>query len=203
MNAPFISLKLVMASLAGAVLVVGCDKPDPAPAPAPPAPVAAVPALPDAAPAIPANPPPALTGEAAMEAFKTEVKSIKAFIESNQNSADETTALKNLRELIKRAAAVPTEGLPEDLATAYQAMNGVMQRVQATMDDLPVPMEQFQAYMIEEKAKGGAAAAEVTAKRAAFDAAMKAHEEDGKAASAKLREVGAKYGIEALELGGQ
>jgi hypothetical protein len=37
---------------------------------------------------------------------------------------------------------------------------------------------------------------------AAFQTAMAGHQKDGEVASAKLKEIGAKYGIEALDLGG-
>jgi hypothetical protein len=206
MNQKFSSLRPVLAFLAGAALLTGCDKGEPTAAPAtapsvapPPVAVDTVSPAPAAEPLPPA---PALTGEAALAAFKEEVKGIKAFMEANQGNTDPAVALANLRELIKRAAAVSTAGLPEDLGSAYQTMIGVMQGVQATLDDLPVPAEQLQQYTADEKAKGGAAAEEIMAKRAAFEAAMAAHQKDGEAATAKLKEVSAKYGIESLDLGG-
>ena len=143
-----------------------------------------------------------LTGEPALEAFKAEIGAIKAFMEANEGATDPAVGLENLRELIKRAAAVSTAGLPEDLAAAYQNMNTVMGAVQRTLDDLPVPMEQIQKYMDEEKSKGGAAEQEAEAKLTAFKTAMAGHEEDGKAASAKLKEVGTKYGIAFVDLTG-
>lgn len=206
MNPKFSSLRPVLTFLAGAVILTGCDKSEPTAAPAPsvaPPPAVAVDIVTTPGPAAqPLPPAPALTGEAALAAFKEEVKGIKAFMEANQGNADPAAALANLRELIKRAAAVSSAGLPEDLGSAYQTMIGVMQGVQATLDDLPVPAEQLQQYTADEKAKGGAAAEEITAKRAAFEAAMAAHQKDGEAATAKLKEVSAKYGIESLDLGG-
>lgn len=202
MTPKFFSLKLAMAFMSGAAFLTGCDKKEPATL-APAAQTAPVPAI---APAEAGSAPPvtatALTGEAALEAFKTEINSIKAFMEAHEGATDPAVGLDNLRELIRRAAAVSTAGLPEDLATAYQNMNTVMGAVQRTLDDLPVPMEQIQKYMDEEKLKGGAAEQEAEAKLAAFKTAMAGHEEDGKAASAKIKEVGAKYGITFVDLTG-
>ena len=124
-------------------------------------------------------------------------------MEANEGATDPAVGLDNLRELIRRAAAVSTAGLPEDLASAYQNMTTVMAAVQATIDDLPVPMEQIQKYMEEEKTKGGAAEQEAEAKLAAFKTAMAGHEKDGEAASAKVKEAGAKYGIEFVDLTGK
>ena len=200
MNHTSSTLRLILTSMAGAALMTGCDKKEPAAGGPSAVPVAALPDAPPQAVAT-GEPAPALTGEAAMEAFKAEVKGIKAFMEANQANTDPAAGLDSLRELIKRAAAVPTDGLPEELAAAYQNMTAVMQRVQGTLDDLPVPVDQFQKYTDGEKAKGGVAAEEIMAKRSAFEAAMTVHQKDGEAASAKLREIGAKYGIEALELG--
>ena len=201
MNPNFSSLKLVLTFMAGAVILTGCDKKEPV-ATAPAFGTAPVPVMAAPGDAAPADTAPALTGGAAINAFKEEIKAIKAFMDANQDNADPAAALSNLRELIKRAAAVDTAGLPEDLAAAYTAMNTVMQSAQATMDDLPVPLEQLEQYTNDQKAKGGAAAEEVMAKRAAFEAAMAIHQKDGEAASAKLKEVGAKYGIEALDFDG-
>ena len=204
MNLTFSFLKLVPAFMAGAAFLTSCDKQEPvAVAPSPvTAPVPSMTASPDAPPADPAQMAPSLTGQAAIDAFKEEVKAIKAFVDANQGDTDPAIALANLRELIKRAAAVNTAGLPEDLASAYTSMNSVMQAAQATMDDLPVPLEQLEQYTVAQKDKGGAAAEEVMAKRVAFEAAMASHQKDGEAASAKLKEVGAKYGVEALDITG-
>jgi len=204
MKPKFSSFKLVAASLTGAAFLVGCDKKESAAvAPAPEtAPVPAMTAPAEAVPDAPAETAPALTGEAAIEAFKTEVKGIKAYMEANQGTSDATASLNNLRELIRRAAAVDTAGLPEDLASAYTTMTAVMQSVQSTLDDLPVPVDQLQKFTDEETAKGGPAAEEIKAKRAAFAAAMAIHQTAGEAATANLKDVGAKYGIEALDLGG-
>ena len=203
MHPKFLSLKLVLTSMAGAAFLTGCDKQEPVtPAPAlgtAPAP-AMVPAESGAAPAATAT---VLTGDAAIAAFKTEIDGIKAFMEANEGATDPAVGLDNLRELIRRAAAVSTAGLPEDLASAYQNMTTVMAAVQATIDDLPVPMEQIQKYMEEEKTKGGAAEQEAEAKLAAFKTAMAGHEKDGEAASAKVKEAGAKYGIEFVDLTGK
>ena len=204
MNEKLFYLKLVAAYLTGSACLVGCDKKEPAPeAPVSqtaPVPSAAAPS--DPAPAAPPVAAAPLTGEAALEAFKTEVKGIKAFMEANHGATDATVSLNNLRELIKRSAAVSTAGLPEDLAAAYATMTTVMQSLQNTLDDLPVPVDQLQKFTDEETSKGGAAAEEIKAKRAAFAAAMAVHQKDGEAATAKLKEVSAKYGIEALDLGG-
>lgn len=138
-----------------------------------------------------------------MEAFKAEIKGIKAFMEANQRSADAATGLANLRELVKRASAVSTEGLPEDLASAYAGMTGVMQRVQSTLDSLPVPVEQLQDYLTKETAKGAAAAQEVAAQVTAFKTSMDGLQKEGEAAAATLKQAGSKYGIESIDLGGQ
>ncbi len=142
-------------------------------------------------------------GGAQMEAFKAEIKGIKAFMEANQRSADAATGLANLRELVKRASAVSTEGLPEDLASAYAGMTGVMQRVQSTLDSLPVPVEQLQDYLTKETAKGAAAAQEVAAQVTAFKTSMDGLQKEGEAAAATLKQAGSKYGIESIDLGGQ
>lgn len=213
MNKPFSPLRLAMVSLTGASLFTSCDKPEAAPAPAAPAvvtapapapaadPVGAIPEVP--APAAAETPAPAPVAGDAVEAFKAEIKAIKTFMEANEETKDASVGLANLKELVKRANAVKTDGLPADLAEAYQEMTGVMNRLQGTLDDLPVPVDQLQTYMTTEAAKGGAAAEEVAAKLAAFQTAMKTHQDDGEAASAKLKEVGAKYGIESLDLSGK
>ena len=122
-------------------------------------------------------------------------------MEANQRSADAATGLANLRELVKRASAVSTEGLPEDLASAYTGMTGVMQRVQTTLDSLPVPVEQLQNYLGQETAKGAAEAQEVAAKITAFKNAMDALQTEGETAAATLKQAGAKYGVESIDLG--
>lgn len=196
----FSPLRLAVVSLAGAAGLVSCDKQESATTP----PAMAIPAGPVAAAvtpsADPANVVP-VAGDAALAAFKAEIASIKAFMEANQGNQDPAAGLADVRELVKRASAVKTEGLPEDLASAYQAMTGVMQRLQSTLDDLPVPVNQLQDYLSKEQAKGPAATQEVTAKVAAFKAAMDALQKDGEAANATMKEVGAKYGIESLDLG--
>lgn len=143
------------------------------------------------------------TESAALEHFKTEIAGIKAFMEANQGTNDAAAGLANLKELVSRASAVKTEGLPEDLATAYQDMTGVMQRVQTTLSGLPVPVEQLADYIQTEGGKGGAAADEVKLRMDAFKAAMETLGKEGEAASAKLKEAGTKYGIESLDLSSQ
>ena len=122
-------------------------------------------------------------------------------MEANQNAKDPVSGLNNLRELVKRAASVKTEGLPEELASAYNGMTSVMQRVQLSLDDLPVPVDKLEAYMKQEAAKGKAAADEVAAKLTAFQTSMAGLQKDGETAAAKLKEIGAKYGIESFDLG--
>lgn len=201
----FSPLRLALTSLAGAALLTSCEKKE------------AVVETPPAAPAVPAAEAPVVSitpaaatpetpvggQEAALAGFKSEIKDIKAFMEANQESKDPAAGLENLRELVRRAVAVKTEGLPPDLTEAYQAMTGVMTRLQTTLDDLPVPVDQMETYMAAEKAKGGTAEQEIVAKLAAFQTAMASHQKDGEAASAKLKEIGAKYGIESLDLGGK
>jgi len=123
-------------------------------------------------------------------------------MEANQASPSEEVALANVKELIKRAGTVKTDGLPEDLATAYQEMNRVMQRVQTSMNDLPVPIQNLPDYLTREKAKGAAAEAEAQARVEAFKTTSTQLQKEGEAASAKLKEAGAKYGISSLDLGG-
>ena len=199
----FSPLRLALTSVAGAALLNSCEKKEavveaPAAVPAAPAAVAPVVLIPPAAAETPVD-----GQEAALAGFKSEIKEIKAFMEANQESKDPAAGLDNLRELVRRAVAVKTEGLPADLTEAYQAMTGVMTRLQTTLDDLPVPVDQMETYMAAEKAKGGTAEQEIVAKLAAFQTAMASHQKDGEAASAKLKEIGAKYGIESLDLGGK
>ena len=201
----FSPLRLALTSVAGAALLNSCEKKEavveaPAAVPATPAAVAPVVLIPPAAAAAET---PVDGQEAALAGFKSEIKEIKAFMEANQESKDPAAGLDNLRELVRRAVAVKTEGLPADLTEAYQAMTGVMTRLQTTLDDLPVPVDQMETYMAAEKAKGGTAEQEIVAKLAAFQTAMASHQKDGEAASAKLKEIGAKYGIESLDLGGK
>ncbi len=212
MNPLFSSSRLALVSLTAAALTLSCEKqesaaPAPAPVPAAATPPAAAPAatvVTDTAGSFPVTPTvPVAETSPALETFKAEVKAIKTFMEANQDTKDAAVGLANLRELVTRASAVKTEGLPGDLAEAYQAMTGVMSRIQATLDDLPVPVDQLQAYMTAETAKGAAAAQEVAAKLNAFQTAMESHQKDGEAASTKLKAVGAKYGIESLELSGK
>ena len=202
----FSPLRLALTSVAGAALLTSCEKKEAvvdAPVAAPAAPAAVAPVVsPAPAPAAAAAETPVDGQEAALAGFKSEIKEIKAFMEANQESKDPAVGLDNLRELVRRAVAVKTEGLPADLTEAYQSMTGVMTRLQTTLDDLPVPVDQMETYMAAEKAKGGTAEQEIAAKLAAFQTAMAGHQKDGEVASAKLKEIGAKYGIEALDLGG-
>ena len=204
----FSPLRLALTSVAGAALLTSCEKKEAvveAPVAAPAALAAVAPVVspaPAAAAAAAAAETPVDGQEAALAGFKSEIKEIKAFMEANQESKDPAAGLDNLRELVRRAVAVKTEGLPADLTEAYQSMTGVMTRLQTTLDDLPVPVDQMETYMAAEKAKGGTAEQEIVAKLAAFQTAMAGHQKDGEVASAKLKEIGAKYGIEALDLGG-
>ena len=122
-------------------------------------------------------------------------------MEANQATNNPVVALANARELFKRAAAVKTEGLPADLAAAFQEMNRVMQQADASMKDLPVAIEDSPSYLTKEKAKGAEAEAEVQARIAAFQTTLDTLQTEGAAAAAKLKEAGAKYGIESFELG--
>ena len=209
MKINFSPCRLVSVAMAGVALLSSCDKQEvpapvsPAPVPAPTSAGTAVPLTPETAPG--SAPPAALAPsaqEAAIAAFKAEVESIKAFMEANQASPSEEVALANVKELIKRAGTVKTDGLPEDLATAYQEMNRVMQRVQTSMNDLPVPIQNLPNYLKDEKAKGAAAEAEAQARVEAFKTTSTQLQKEGEAASAKLKEAGAKYGISSLDLGG-
>lgn len=193
--------------------LVSCDKketPAVAPAPAPAAPaVSPVPAAPAPAPAPaaaePAAPSPTAAApgapQDALASFKADIVAIKTFMEQNQGSSNPAEGLENLRELIKRAAAVNTANIPEDLAGAFNDMSSVMQRVQAALDDLPVPANELPGYISSAEIKGGEAKAEMEAKVAAFQTSMQALQQEGEAASAKFNEAGAKYGIPSLELG--
>lgn len=214
-----------LTKVAGACLVLAlsaCGKkeetaaaPATAPSPTAPAPVAVAPAATPPAPdpagspvpnnstSAPPVPAAADAQPAAIARFKAEVEVIKDFVEANQAATDPAAGLASLRELIKRAAAVRTDGLPEDLATAYQAMTGVMQRVQSALDDMPVPMDQLQSHLENQKQKSDAAGRELQAKIEAFKTTMEGLGKESEAASVKLKEVGAKYGIQALELGPQ
>jgi hypothetical protein len=171
------------------------------PAPAVPAATSA-PSAPASAPAA-GSPDVSPVANAALDAFKKEIESIKTFMEKNQGSTDPSVGLANLRELVRRSSSVPTEGLPGDLASAFKAMSSVMQRVQTTLDSLPVPVEKLQQHLKEQQEKGVGPASEAADKVAAFQKAMEALSAEGTAASAKLKEVGAKYGIASLDLGGK
>jgi hypothetical protein len=140
---------------------------------------------------------------AALETFKVEIGKIKTFMETHQGTNDASAGLANLRELVRQASAVQTDNLPEDLATAYQGMTSVMQRVQSTLSDLPVPVEQLEEYIETETKKGETAADEVKARMETFKAAMENLSKEGETAAAKLKEAGNKYGIESLDLSGQ
>lgn len=204
----FSGLCLVALSLG---LLIGCEKQETAtiPPPAPPTPVQGPESPPTvvvnpSAPADGAAPAPApATDPAALENFKVEIGKIKTFMEAHQGTKDASAGLANLKELVSRASAIKTDGLPEDLATAYQGMTSVMQRVQATLSDLPVPVEQLGEYLDAEGKKGGAAADEVKARMETFKAAMEKLGKEGETAAAKLKEAGNKYGIESLDLSGQ
>lgn len=136
-----------------------------------------------------------------LDRFKEDINAIKAFMVANEGSADAKVGFENLKELISRASAVKTEGIPEDLAASFQRMISVMKRIETTLADLPVPLDQFSNYFEGEKLKGGAAADEVQAKLQAFQTSMEALAKEGEAASAELKEVGARYGIQSLDLG--
>ncbi len=152
----------------------------------------------------PAPPEPSPAAEAAsLETFKVEIAKIKTFMETHQGTNDASAGLANLKELVSRASAVPTDNLPEDLATAYQGMTSVMQRVQSTLSDLPVPVEQLADYIEAETKKGEPAAEGVKSRMETFKAAMEALSKEGEVAAAKLKEAGNKYGIESLDLSGQ
>ncbi|MDB6070386.1 MAG: hypothetical protein JWL81_1557 [Verrucomicrobiales bacterium] len=200
-----------------AVALSACGKKEEPPVPPVPAPSTAAAPGPLDAPLSPVTVPPtpipapapaaaeanADAQPAAIARFKAEVEVIKDFVEANQAATDPAAGLASLRELIKRAAAVRTEGLPEDLATAYQTMTAAMQRVQSALDDMPVPIDQLQSHLENQKQKSDAAGRELQAKIEAFKTTMEGLGKESEAASAKLKEVGAKYGIQSLELGPQ
>jgi len=221
MKLSIFSCGIAALSTAGCLVLVACDKKEAgAPAVAPPT-SSAVPPAPTPTPPVPAPTPapnevpaaatpgsaeatPAPSAEAAaIAAFKAEVEKIKSFMEANQASPNESVALANARQLFKMAAAVKTDGLPADLAAAYQEMNRVMQGVSSCMNDLPVPIEQLPDLLAKEKAKGAAADAELQAKLEAFKTTYETLQKDGEAAAATLKEVGARYGIESFTIGGQ
>lgn len=189
-------------------LNTACEKQEPAVAPPAAAPTPAPPPAQVKAAALPADAsspalPQVSPEAAALESFKTEIGKIKTFMEANQGTKDPSAGLANLKELVSRASAVRTDGLPEDLATAYQGMTQVMQRVQSTLEGLPVPVEQLAEYIDSEGKKGGTAAEEVKARMDAFKTDMENLGKEGEAAAAKLKEAGSKYGIESLDISGK
>ncbi len=200
------------ALITGAVLLASCEKQETAAAPSPSpvtVPVTAAqvpdPTPSEEEPALAAVPPedaaPAVPQEQAIAAFKAEIAAIKKFMQDNEGSEDSAKAMENLKELVTQATSVKTEGLPEDLASAYQRMTKVMSDVQDTLATLPVPVDQFAEYMKQEASRSPEAAQELTAKIQEFKISMEKLQEEGTIAAAKLKDVGAKYGIEGLELG--
>lgn len=199
-------------------LLVGCDKPEtPAPAPATPvsAPVdsapsrpgqASIPDAPNGTTGSPATQPTASvtpTEQQALERFKADIQSIRKFMEENEANEDPSAGLENLRQLVRRATAVETDGLPADLAEAYAAMTASLKRIGETLDRLPVPVHELENYLMTEAAKGQEAGADATALLSEFTQAMEARQLENRTASAHLKKVSAKYGIEAVAFDGE
>ena len=122
---------------------------------------------------------------AAIEAFKSDVKGIKEWTEKNQpDASNPASGVAMMTEMVTKMKAVRTQGLPADLNAAFQKMLAVMDKMQAAMKDLPTDPT--------------TATPDAAAK---FQSKMEAISKEGDAAGEELKAAGKKYGLEDLELG--
>ncbi|MES2706023.1 MAG: hypothetical protein V4726_05405 [Verrucomicrobiota bacterium] len=182
-----------------AAALTACDQPTAAPTPpvAPPAPTP----IGEAGSVTPE--PTVPTANSSLEGYKTSITEIKTFMESHQNEEDSVKALDRLRELVTRISVVKTDGLPDDLATAFNTVKTGMQRIQTAFDSLPVPVDQFEQWMADQAAKGGDAVKEAEARMETFVETMTTIQKDIEPAAKAMNEAGAKYGVPPLDLNGQ
>lgn len=194
------------AAAVAAFLITGCDKQQTqaqAPsastttssAPTPPPPVGETGSV-EPEPTVPVE-------GSSLEVYKRSIHDIKVFMEERQGETDSVKALEHLRSLVTRISAVKTEGLPTDLATSFAAVRDAMQQIQTTFDALPVPVDQFEKWMAAQATKGDAAVAEAQKKMDTFVQTMTAIQKEIEPAAKKMNEVGARYGIDPLDLNGQ
>lgn len=192
--------------------LASCDQPEkPGSAATPPPPVRATSAPPVATEPSAFDPSP-ISGEdapaetaattPALENFKAEMTALKNFMD-DQGPQQETAVagMTMLKEIIARARAVKTEGLPDDLREAWEAMTIVMAKMEAELATLPAPPDKLDEYFANQLANDPASLAELEPKIQAFAQRMEQIGQEGRIAASNLRNVAQKYGIESIDLG--
>ena len=129
--------------------------------------------------------------KAVLAAFETEFNAMSDFMKESKENMSAAV----LQEMGKRAAAMKTDGLPEDLKTPFEALRAGTAKMIETVKDLPTEKmkdpAQMQAWVQEQMA----ADPEFMTK---FQEKMKSMAELGKSMDAvkePLKAAGAKYGL--------
>jgi hypothetical protein len=147
------------------------------------------PALAKPAPAAPAK---TRDDETAMREFKAEIAAIRALGEKMTGEAKGNPAagMRMMKATTEKLAAVPTDGLPEDLKTAYDRMAKFWKATGEIYDDMPEDDAAVEAWGRKKFSDPK------------FEEKFKPIMIEGKTAGAELIKVTKKYGIE-IEMAGK
>ena len=129
--------------------------------------------------------------KAGVEAFKAEIKAIKTWVETQEKGLKENPmgGIALMKELVTKVQAVKTDKLPSDLKEAFTGFSTVLGEMGATIfKDAPEKAEEMLPFMMK------------LAQDPDFQTKMEKLGKAGDAASAKLKEVAKKYGIDDLDL---
>jgi hypothetical protein len=163
----------ILAGTAAALLFAACEKQGSA---------SSAPAAP-AAPAVDES-------KAAVEAFKTEMEGVKTWMEEKGKALDKNPMgmLTLTKQLADKMQAVKTDKLPADLKEAFADFTGIVGEMGAIFKDAPEKAEEMLPFMMK------------LGQDPNFRTKMEKIGKAGDAAAAKLKEIGAKYGVEGLDL---
>ena len=131
--------------------------------------------------------------KAALDAFKKEMQAIETFSKEEEAKLKDNPmgGIAMIRGIVGKVQAVKTDGLPADLKTTYGDFSRVLGKMGEMFKEWPAKVEDIQAY-VEKKAKEDPKFMED------FGSKMEALETEMNPITAKLDELGKKYGLEEL-----
>jgi hypothetical protein len=125
---------------------------------------------------------------AALKEFKTEMAAIKSWMQAQQAKAkaeaNPLAALKAIGEISVKFGKVRTDGLPDDLATHYKKMTGVVKKMAAIFKGMPEDETELKSWMMQK------------ATDPEFGPKMQKLGKEANETGEKLKEIGKKYGLE-------
>ena len=119
----------------------------------------------------------------ALAAFKKASEEINALVKEGKAAGNPAEGMPKMSAALEKMQAISLDGLPEDLKTSFTAAKDGFKDLTAAFADMPKSQEEAMAWL------------QKTMTDPAFGEKMQKLSETGKAATAKFKEVAAKYGI--------